>query len=142
MTAAEPMATLSLSGTLLGVLRDRDHLPDTLDEVTDTDPDRDLHRAAARWHAGTRRVQAGIGWRIVGPATGADAAEIINYLHSVAEALATSGDRAVKDEAALLRQGLVSTLRRLRQSGAAVTERQNGPLTDYTVEVFDGAAGA
>lgn len=130
---------LALSGTLVGVLRDNAHLPESPDQVAPDDPDRALHSATARWHSTARRVKVGTGSRTVGPATPQDAATVINYLHSVAEALACSGDSDARAEARGIARGLDSTVRTLRQDGGiGVTLRRRGWLTEYVLDTGVG----
>jgi hypothetical protein len=130
------LVDLALSGSLVRLLRDNGHIPSQ--PVTDDDPDRDLHRAAAAWHGGAIRRAAGPGSRYFGLVSAADAAEIINYIESVVGALmsgATDADSRI--EARGYARALSTAVAYLsRQAGVAVTVRR-GPfgLAEYVVEV-------
>lgn len=133
---------LRLSGTAVRALADNGHIPGwptAADpaRVRDDDPDADLHRALARWFSGTVERRSGGRGRIHrGPASPADAAEILGYLESLAGALlAAEGPEHAdtRTEGRAIARALASAIAHMRRAGVAVMEERYGFSMQYRI---------
>jgi hypothetical protein len=135
----EPTVELRLNGAAFQTLVDNAHVPGYPDRVspdraTEDDADRDLHRAAARWYVAATRRRVGRGYTLTGPASPADAMELLNYLEGVAGALCAADDAEVRAEGRAIGRGVDFAVEHLRRRGTEVLETQSGPFTSYAID--------